>query len=541
MFEPLREILPEDPQALIDDARLLGEKAGRLYGSRSAATYAALGGATYRPLQCVNEGVVAWDNDASADLSTGSSSTPASSSLHRSSDGSSSGSIRSSWISKALSLLGSARYNSRCRSHRAHPPQRRRRPPTGLYAVQEVLSAMPHIVPHLLHCALKVAAFVFPSVRTLCPSALPDTWCLLDARQSCRGGPERVTALSFHPLYLWLAVAVDEGAADGSARVVLYDVAEEKVACVLSHAFQKDVNWLHWKPYATDVLAVGCRGGVLLWSLAAATATGAESGWPGHAGRSFGASSQLDSSARALFYRTCDGFTVTSAAFSHRDGSMLACASLSDTRLHLLNVRQPPFSPLACAAVVVPSVDGGLYEVLFDDDDLFMICVVCEHPSLALVRCAALSSTASAASAGVLQTTVVPIPAPVHCMARASGLGPSLFFLATKGLEGVLLARINPVIGVEVVAMISTGLYRGVGGRVTRVACSRRRLWMHTETNHLVVCRYGQHGGNVTLLPVGVATMEAVALVNVEGCATGSLVAVLEQDGTITMIPSYHS
>ncbi|KPI87197.1 hypothetical protein ABL78_3713 [Leptomonas seymouri] len=532
MFEPLREILREDPQALIDDARVLGEKAGRLYGSRSAAAYAALGGATYRPLQCINEGVVGWGDDASGDSNAVSSSSPVSSSL----DGGSAN--NSSWMSTVLSLWGSAHRSARCCSRRPQQ-QRHRRPASGLHLARELLSATPHILPHLLHCALKVTAFAFPSVRMLCPSALPDASRLLDARQSCRGGPERVTALSFHPLYCWLAVAVDEGAADGTARVVLYDVAEEKVTCVLLHAFQKDVHWLQWKSYATDVLAVGCRGGVLLWSLTAAGA--AKSELVGCAGHAFGASSQWTSSARALFYRTCSGFTVTSAAFSNCDGSLLACASATDTRLHLLNVRQPPFSSLACVAVVVPSVDGGIHEVVFDDDDFFMICAICEHPSLALIRCAAPSSTPSSTAAAVHQSTVVQVPAPVHCIARASGLGLSLFFLSTKGLEGVLLARINPVIGVEVVAMISTGLYRGVGGCVTRFTCSRRRLWVHTETNHLLVCRYGQQGGNVTLLPVGVATMEAVALTNFSGCTTGSLVAVLEQDGAISMIPSYHS
>jgi hypothetical protein len=554
MFEPLREVLPEDPQALIDDARVLGEKAGRLYGSRSAEAYTALGGVTYSPLRCINEGVVDWgegSSDAYAEAAPLASSSLGKSCPHKTSSFSSS----SSWVSSVLSWLGTAGRSARRHPHRTHHPHqqqrqqhRRRCTSTDCFGLaQTVLAATPHVLPHLLRCIVRVAAFAFPGIRTLCPTAVPDATRLLEARQSRSGGPERATAISFHPLYLLLAVAVDEGAADGSARVVVYDAAAEKVACVLSHAFQKDVNWLQWKPYATDVLAVGCRGGVLVWSLtagAAAVAAGtAENGLGGCIGGAFGAASgaHFGASARALFYRTQCGFAVTSAAFSNRDGSLLACASMFDTRLHLLTVRQPPFSPLSCVAVVVPSIDGGLREVLFDDDDLFIICAVCEHPSLALIRCTSAASAGASSAAAVHQATVVPIPAPVTCMARATGLGPSLFFLSTKGLEGVLLAKVNPFIGVEVVAVISTGLYRGVGGCVAHFACSRRRLWMQTETNHLVVCRYGQSRRAITVIPVGVAAMEAVTLANFGGCATGSLVAALEQDGTISLIPSYHS
>lgn len=544
MFEPLRELLPEDPQALIDDARVLGEKAGRLYGSRSAAAYAALGGATYRPLQCVNEGVIGWAEASDKGGSGVNGRVSSSSSLQRSATGNEDGALLS-WVSAVLSWVGSFTRTSRRRACRSATQQQRCRHcgKSGLRAaLMKMCVSTPHILPHLLHCAATVAAFFLPSVRMLCPSALPDVSRLLEARQSSKGGPERVTAISFHPLYMWLAVAVDAGGADGSARVVVYNVAEETVACVLSHAFQKDVNWLQWKPYAVDVLAVGCRGGVLLWSI------GGGGGAAASAAADVGGFGQREATARALFYRTQRGFTVTGGAFSNRDGSMLACASMTDTQLHLLNVRQPPFSPQACVAVVVPTIDGGLHEVVFDDEDLFMVCAVCEHPSLALVRCAvpAAGSSATAGVAptvvgGVHQSTIVPIPAPVHRIARASGLGQSLFFLATKNLEGVLLARINPYLGVEVVSMISTGLYRGVGGCVTHFACSRRRLWMQTETNYLVVCRYGQRGGAVTLLPVGVAAIEAVALASFAGCTTGSLVAVLERDGTISMIPSYHS
>lgn len=582
MFEPLREILPEDPQALLEDARVLGEKAGRLYGSRSAATYTAMGGAVYAPLRCVNEGVVGWgsvsdaitnDNDNKSPMS---SSDAASSSSYLAKSSSAAGGV--SWFADAWSWLGSSSLPRRARAGKRQQQRRRLRRgrPLSLSAqLRCICAAAPHVVPRLLKGVVTMAALAFPSLRSLCPSALPDAADLLEARQSApfaassaggrSGGPERVTAVCFHPLYVWLAVAIDEGAADGTTRVVLYNAVEGRVACVLSHAFQKDVAWLQWKPFASNVLAVGCRGGVLLWGFVlassaqagpaasaapAAAAAEAAQNVLGNACGVFGASAaaQLEASARALFYRIRPGFQMTAGAFSHCDGSMLACASMTDTRLHLLNVRQPPFSPQATAAVVVPSIDGGIHEVLFDDDDLFLICAVCEHPSLALVRSpgAAGSTSASASYAANAESTshhvtLVPIPAPVHCMARASGLGPSLYFLSTKGLEGVLLARINPFIGAEVISMISTGLYRGVGGAVTRFACSRRRLWMLTETHHLVVCHYGRRGGEVTVLPVGVATTEAVDVVNYSGCTWGSMAAVLEEDGTIQLIPSYHA
>ncbi|KAG5483986.1 hypothetical protein LSCM1_05837 [Leishmania martiniquensis] len=532
MFEPLRELLLEDPQALVEDAGVLGEKAGRLFGFRDLSSYTALGGAVYPPLRCANDGVVTWG--AACDMSDGSNSSGATQAINSASPLATDGAaLLTSSSVHSRGETEARRWSSLATATDTRPRACHRRRPW----LHRLCASAPHLIPHLLHCLIKTVSFALPSLRSAFPAALPAGERLLLARRSRRDGPERVTGLSFHPLHMWLAVAVEEGGADGSARVVVHDVGEGRVMCVLTHAFQVRVSWLQWKPQSRDVLAVGCYGGVLLWRLLAGSSDGAaEAPWP-----ALRALVNADAAARALFYPTCRGFTVTAGAFAHRDASILACASVADTRLFLLQLSHPPFQPQACGTVVVPSVDGGLGQVLFDDDDLFLLCSVCEHGSLALVRIRSLpTSTSAASSAATFQSCVVPTPAPVDCVVRATGLGPSLYFMSTAGLEGVLLARISPFIGVEVVSMISTGLYRGVGGRVTRIECSRRRLWIQTETSHLLLCRCGLRDGAISLIPVGVAAMEVVDMASFTGCRSGSLVAAVEADGTIRFLPSYH-
>ncbi|CBZ24723.1 conserved hypothetical protein [Leishmania mexicana MHOM/GT/2001/U1103] len=532
MFEPLHELLLEDPQALIEDERVLGEKAGRVFGFRDLNAYVTLGGAVYPLLRCANDGVVPWGavdgvngssngsgsaraTNSASSLSAGGDAVLTSSSLHRQ------GEVDTRWWSS----LAPATDARRCSRHGRRS------------WLQQLWASAPHLIPHLAQCLIKAASFALPGLRSVFPSALPGARRLLLARRSRRGGPERVTGLSFHPLYMWLAVAVEEGGADASTRVVVYDVGERRVMCVLTHAFQMKVSWLQWRPESRDVLAVGCCGGVLLWRLFADSPGSAADG-PWSATKAF---ANTDASAHALFYPTRSGFTVTGGAFAHQDANTLACASVGDTRLVFLQLNEPPFQPQACGTVVVPSVDGGLGQVLFDDDDLFLLCTVCEHGSLALVRIQPSPTSGSAASsAAAFQSCVVPTPAPVDCVVRATGLGPSLYFMSTARLEGVLLARINPFIGVEVVSMISTGLHRGVGGCVIGLECSRRRLWIQTETSHLLVCRCGLRGGVISLIPIGVAAIEVVAMASFAGCTTGSLLAAVEVDGTIHFLPSYH-
>ncbi|TPP50148.1 Acetyltransferase (GNAT) family protein [Leishmania donovani] len=513
-------LLLEDPQALIEDERVLGEKAGRLFGFRDFSAYATLGGAVYPLLRCANDGVVSWGAvhgvNGSSNGSGSTRTTNSASSLPAGGDA----------VLTSSSLHGQGEVNTRWWPSLATATDARRRSRHGRRSwLQQLWASAPHLIPHLAHCLVKAASFALPGLRSVFPTALPGARRLLLARRSRCGGPERVTGLSFHPSYMWLAVAVEEGGADASTRVVVYDVGEGRVMCVLTHAFQTKVSWLQWRPQSRDVLAVGCCGGVLLWRLFA-DSSGSAAAAPWSAPKAF---ANADVSARALFYRARSGFTVTAGAFAHQDANTLACASVGDTRLVFLQLNEPPFQPQACGTVVVPSVDGGLGQVVFDDDDLFLLCTVCEHGSLALVRIRPSPTSASAASSvAAFQSCVVPTPAPVDCVARATGLGPSLYFMSTARLEGVLLARINPFIGVEVVSMISTGLYRGVGGCVTGLECSRRRLWIQTETNHLLVCRCGLRDGAISLIPIGVAAIEVVAMASFAGCTTGSLLAAVE-------------
>ncbi|KAK7197829.1 hypothetical protein NESM_000736200 [Novymonas esmeraldas] len=532
MFDPLRELLLDDPQALIADTHIVGEKAGRLFGSREQETYTALGGVVYPPLRGVREEVVAWGSASvaetcgdvtkdSADAATvplaegGDAAAAAaaaltSSSLHSLGDG------EASWWD-LLAVVADIRSRSRRGVRRSW--------------LHELSAAAPHILPDVARSLVKSASLMLPGLRSVYPTAILGARRRLPSTmRSQRGCPERVTGLCFHPVCMWLAVAVDEGGADATARVVVFDVADGRVVCVLTHSFQRDVSWLQWKPRSRDTIAVGCRGGVLLWSVrgGAAAATAATM-------------TAAKAATHTLFYGIHKGFRVDAAAFAHRDANMLACISATDTRLFLLRLDAPPFAAQASGAVVVPSVDGGLGEVLFDDDDHFLLCTVRGHASLAMVRTQPPSSASAAEAGAALLARVVPTPAPVGCIARATGLGPSVYFLSTAALEGVLVARVNPFVGIEVVAMISTGLHRGIGGCVTRFVCSRRRLWVQTETGHLLVCHYGLCDGAVSVIPVGVAALEAAAMAAFAGCDSGSLVAAAEADGTVHILPSYHA
>lgn len=519
MFEPLRHLLSENPQALVEDHRILGEKGGRLYGSRDAAAYAASGGVEYTPVQMAKSDVIDWgrggrfsDSVKTGRAAAGSLDVSPSRAMQP---------LRSVLTRVADCLLCS----NHCRGSRGVS-----------------LSRLPHLLPSALYQVIKGIASVLPVARVLFPRALPTTHRLQSGRLpynssshiSSSNSPERVAAVAFHPVIPWIAVAVEEGGIEPSARVIVYDVMEETVVCVLTHAFQMEVEVLLWKPCSRDVLAVGCRGGILLWSLSAGRATTQQHpGSDGGASSSSPAAYSADGAAWALFYRVDRGLLITSAAFNHMDGGLLACGSTVDTRLHILDVRQSPHLPTATFGCIQASIDGGVEQVLFSIDDSFLLSAISDHASLVMTDL----------SKSGYQTTVVPTPAPVQQLIEASGFSSassSFYFVSFKRVEGLLLIRISPSIGIEVISTISTGIFRGVGGFVRQIACSRRRLWIAMETGHVVVCRYGERDQRMTLLPVGVAALQAVELSNFDGCTAGSLVAAVEADGGISFIPSYH-
>lgn len=520
MFEPLQELLLAFKvsgrtslsshaalgNAVLEDKRLLGEKDGRLYGSSEEAEYVACGGALYPPQQLANKAVVGWGYGETGDA-----------------DG-----------QVALRRRATARGG-----------------PRGLLGcLASVCVTAPRRVARLVLCT---AAYLLPALRMAFPTAVPHPSLrrqLLAVTSSA--APERITAMAFHPYQMVVALAIDEGGADGSARVTVYDVMQNRVMVVLTHAFQRDVQSLAWKPWSRDVLAVGCRGGVLLWSVngggwGGADGTSAAALGARDAIRRFGyenrhpaapnseaakvcISAKAGESAFALFYRCSRGMPVTTMDFSKENGRYLACGSRWTAQLHVLDVSYGPQEAASALCRLVPSVEGGSELVVFSDDDSFVFSAVAGAPYMSFIRVNPFPYT----------STTVAVPAPVLQMVEASGIGPNYYFLYTSGLEGVIVARVNGFIGVEVVSLVSTGICRGVGGTVRCIAASKRRLWIALETGHLLVAYYNCREGHFNLFPIGVAATNAYLLADFPGCPVGSLVGMVERDGTVSFLPSYH-
>ncbi|KEG06144.1 putative U4/U6 small nuclear ribonuclear protein [Trypanosoma grayi] len=206
----------------------------------------------------------------------------------------------------------------------------------------------------------------------------------------------------------------------------------------------------------------------------------------------------------------------------------MACGSTEHVAAHFHDIRLPPSKSLLLRSV---SVEGATEDVLFADDDTFAVRLVCGASSVVLLAFPSCSAT------------VVPTSAPVLKMAKARALGPNHFFLQCARVEGVFVAHVNPFAGVQILALISTGISGisgGVGGAVRRIACSGRRLYLVLETGHLLLCHYGRRGV-FTLIPIGVAELDAAHLAVFDGYTRGSLLAAVEADQTVTFVPSYHS
>ncbi|RHW67231.1 nucleoporin 48 [Trypanosoma brucei equiperdum] len=373
-----------------------------------------------------------------------------------------------------------------------------------------------------LQTVLRPLTSLFPLLRVVFPFAVPgQDRC----PQLCAAAfAERVTAISFHPVRMILAAAVNEG--NDCSRVVVYDVAEGREECVLTHAFQRQTCCLVWKPLSRDVLAVGCNGGVLLWSLTfnMSPAGQAVLGNGNLTHRSV-VNGTESSAPYCLFYRCAKNVVVTCIRFSCRDGRYLACGSAKHAALHFHDIRLQPSKSLLLRNV---SVEGATQDVLFADDDSFAIRLVCGTSVLVLLQFP--SCTAN----------VVPTAAPVLGVTKARGLGPNYFFLHCHHVEGVFVAHINPFVGVHVIGLISTGIHRGVGGAVRCVASSDRRLFVALETGHLLVMHYGRRGV-FTLIPVGTAEMGTECMAVFDGCTYGSLLAVVEADQSVSFVPAYHA
>ncbi|ORC86190.1 putative U4/U6 small nuclear ribonuclear protein [Trypanosoma theileri] len=486
MYQPLLELPPAATTVCAAGDRLLGEAAGVLYSSSQRAAYEAHGGAVYPSWKPANRNVVGrGTRQTTTTITTG-----------------------------GRSRKGGALYLWRQQS---------------LKQLVRLLRPVVSFVP-LLRLVLP---FVVPASANCTPRLL-----LKSAEY-----PERVTAIAFHPHRMLLAAVVDEGA--GSSRVVVYDVAESRERCVLTHAFQQHASCVAWKPFSRDVLAVGCDGGVLVWSLSFGTAPATTI----YGGSNNNNNNNIynhnnynnnngmcntrgvegegeDQTAYCLFYRCTPHVRTTCINFSRRDGRYLACGSLDHIAVQFHDIRLPPSNALLLRHV---SAEGGTEDVLFADDDTFAVRLVCGAARIVLL------SFPSCAS------TTVATPAPVLSMAPARVFGPHHFVLNCARVEGVIVAHVNPFVGVAVVALISTGVHRGVGGSVRSVACSGRRMYIAVETGHVLVCHCGHRAGTHTLIPIGVVQLDVHKLAVFDGCTAGSLLAAVERDQTITFLPSYHA
>ncbi|KAF8292955.1 Nucleoporin NUP48 [Trypanosoma cruzi] len=469
MYQPLLELPSEAAAVFVAGDRLLGEAAGSLYGSSKRVSFEAQGGAVYPLWKLANRNFLGRRAGREKPSSLSSSV------------------FSLSWWKKQQTF-GVARW-----------------------LLRPLVSVMP------------LLRFVFPFVVPASANCAPR---LLNAADC----PECVTAVAFHPDRMVLAAAVDEGA--GCSRVVVYDVAEGKETCVLTHAFQRHVRCVAWKPLSRDVLAVGCDGGALVWSLSfgvspVVTVYGRSNNGHSEKGLGAGEEDDVDRKAHCLFYRCTTHVPTTCISFSCRDGRYLACGSTEHIALHFHDIRLPPSNSSLRKNV---SVEGATEDVLFADDDTFAVKLVCGTSVVVMI---AFPSCVE---------SVVPTAAAVLKMTKAQALGPNHFFLQCAHVEGVVVAHANPFIGVQVIALVSTGIAGGIGGNVRRMACSDRRLYIALETGHLLVCHYGRRGSAFTLIPVGVAELDAAHLAVFDGFTRGSLLAAVEaSDQSVIFMPSYHS
>lgn len=470
---------------------------------------------------------------------------------------------------------------------------------------------------------LRVAASILPFLRLFYPSAVPKSVArssLLVSSSSANSycgrvgycpsrkcGPERVTAMAFHPYRPLLAIVVDEGGSCSQARVHVVDVVKStfeaplSLSCVLTHAFQKRVEAVAWKPFSDDVLAVGCESGVLLWSLEpeeGISSFGKPNGataehLPGlekydaerpiteryptfrsssSVSLSSGVASQSSSSplcssshACCVFYPFCSpGIPVTSLAFSSETGRFLACGSRFYCVLSLVDVTVAPYEEHRNIKWT-PSLDGGTEGLQFaPTGDEFLLSLTCGHASVTVTPLRLPGSTSDGGDMVSVVSTSKRIATPFHVLVARpatglmSGGDAYYYFLQLGGMEGLVLARLELAkSSLHIVSLISTRVERGLGGLVRTFACSKRRLWVATETGHLLVMYYHrQHywterggyigaghtdPGRVMLIPIGAASMDVSHLESFDGFTPGSLAAIVEQGHILHLLPSYHA
>lgn len=235
----------------------------------------------------------------------------------------------------------------------------------------------------VLHTAARAAAYVVPVLHQLLPTDSDAA-----APQSSSPAAFRQGLLAVHPHGFVVAVAEVPDRGDREEAVFIFDSPRTMVdgaavppgecvsatmaagqrtgpsrggtgpttascpspTCVLRHCFQRDVSALAWKPRSQGTLAMGCRGGVLLWHvpMISTPGEGPAAGWRGGDVTTppvllLRATCIFYPFGRSLFpaaHRTAP--SVTQLSFTHGDGRFLAIASAQSRHLVVVDVFRPP-------------------------------------------------------------------------------------------------------------------------------------------------------------------------------------------------------
>lgn len=350
-----------------------------------------------------------------------------------------------------------------------------------------------------------------PLVRLVTPNPPPISPHRVHASSS-DGMPapaDHVTAIAFHYHLPVVAVSIQD---EQSARIVLYDYSTEALLPLhLTSPFQSAIEALAWKPASRDVLLVGCKGGVLVWHLSfqrkassvlnsnAAAAAAHQGGAPiltsSSAHRHIVEEEWGDGrSAVSVFYQASGAseHLITSLACSHHGGKYLAMASRTDPLVSLVDLSKPPRASHLYHASHLTS--GGVSGVLFSQNDRMLI-------------------TAWDAST-TLRVTTLPsfelshftVPQPIRQMSPAEHLRKRTLSDSGEAMEEeVLVVSYAATEGcaiisvtqkrLAVLALISTGMRRGVGGVVDQLHVHGARLYLQVRSGHWVMAHVGAGGG----------------------------------------------
>ena len=133
----------------------------------------------------------------------------------------------------------------------------------------------------------------------------------------------------------------------------------------------------------------------------------------------------------------------------------------------LLDVSVAPIHPHYCNRPFIASVKSGIPSLLFARDDVTLIAT---YENASVITLTSIECPSSKDSVRVATT------APVLAIREAVGVGINYYFMQFDKIEGVALAKITPMRGVEGMSIISTSISRGIGGLVRVMMCSGRRL-----------------------------------------------------------------